>query len=227
MAYVDDLLASNERILLRAHRHVLFVVLNTLPYVLGVILLWALAVVSWTLVPRIGSILGALLAVASLGVLGMAIWRFLAWRSETYVVTTLRVIQVEGIVNKRVFDSSLEKINDVMMTQSVFGRLFDYGTIKVLTGSDLGLNDLIGLAEPFAFKKALVEAKVAISNADEDFRRSSPRSASSLQTQPSSFVDTGEPDDTSRAVVALTELRNAGLISEAEFTEKMRQALGR
>jgi uncharacterized membrane protein YdbT with pleckstrin-like domain len=42
------------------------------------------------------------------------------WKNHQYIITNRRVIQINGIVNKNVTDSSLEKVNDVHMTQSFF-----------------------------------------------------------------------------------------------------------
>ena len=44
-------------------------------------------------------------------------------------MTNRRVIQVEGVVNKHATDSSLEKINDAVLSQSIFGRMFGFGDL--------------------------------------------------------------------------------------------------
>ncbi|MBU6359190.1 MAG: PH domain-containing protein [Chloroflexota bacterium] len=77
----------------------------------------------------------------------LALWGFvqtiLMWASNLDVVTTRRFIQVRGILSKSSFDSSLEKINDVAMQQSVIGRILGYGTVSIMTASDVGLNSCI------------------------------------------------------------------------------------
>jgi hypothetical protein len=73
------------------------------------------------------------------------------------------VIKAEGIFNKQMGDSSLEKVNDARLTQSFFGRIFDYGTLDILTASDAAetgmLNDFPMLAEPVKFKVAMLNQK--------------------------------------------------------------------
>ena len=49
------------------------------------------------------------------------------------------VPKVEGVVNKRATDSSLEKINDAVLTQSIFGRIFGFGDLDVLTAAEAGI----------------------------------------------------------------------------------------
>jgi len=69
------------------------------------------------------------------------------------------VIQVEGVLNKKVTDSSLEKVNDVVLTQSVFGRMFGFGDLEILTASESGISRFRMLVEPVRFKRAMLDAK--------------------------------------------------------------------
>ena len=73
-------------------------------------------------------------------------------------------MQITGVINKNVIDSSLEKVNDVKMEQSVFGRLFDYGDIQILTASELGVNVFRRIDNPIHFKTAMMNAKAALEN---------------------------------------------------------------
>jgi hypothetical protein len=75
------------------------------------------------------------------------------------VLTNRRVLQVEGVVNKRAVDSSLEKINDAVLSQSLFGRIFGFGDLEVLTASEAGISDFKMLVRPIDFKKAMLDAK--------------------------------------------------------------------
>ena len=70
-------------------------------------------------------VVSLVLLIVSLAFLGLKIW---AWRNQEYLITTRRVIKSEGIFNKQMGDSSLEKVNDARLTQSWLGRIFDYGT---------------------------------------------------------------------------------------------------
>ena len=42
------------------------------------------------------------------------------------------------MLNKTSLDSSLEKINDAVLTQSIFGRMFGFGDLEILTASEIG-----------------------------------------------------------------------------------------
>jgi uncharacterized membrane protein YdbT with pleckstrin-like domain len=205
MAYLDDLLGEDESIRTIAHRHVLFLILHTLLYLLGAIALWVLAVVAWQTAPKFERLIALLLLVLSLVPLTIAVYRFLVWKFEQFVVTNFRILQVEGILNKRTFDSALNKVNDVLMTQSVFGRLFGYGNIEIITGSDIGVNKLDGIADPFSFKRSLLDAKMDIEGFDTP--RYAPRPG----------------DDHSRVLAALAELRDSGVITADEYDQRKRR----
>jgi hypothetical protein len=79
--------------------------------------------------------------------------------NQEYVLTNRRVIEVQGVVNKRSTDSSLEKINDAILTQSIFGRMFGFGDLEVLTASEAGIERFRMIVNPILFKKAMMDAK--------------------------------------------------------------------
>jgi uncharacterized membrane protein YdbT with pleckstrin-like domain len=85
---------------------------------------------------------------------------FVSWLMNVYVVTNRRVVEVSGVVNKKVMDSSLEKLTDVVLTQRLFGRILGYGDIEVLTAaSTAAVNYLKQIRRPLEFKTAMVNAK--------------------------------------------------------------------
>ena len=81
------------------------------------------------------------------------------WRNQAYLVTSRRVIQISGVLGKDVVNSSLEKVNDVKLSQSFFGRMFGYGDIEILTASELGVNLFHQIDHPVEFKTAMLNAK--------------------------------------------------------------------
>jgi uncharacterized membrane protein YdbT with pleckstrin-like domain len=70
------------------------------------------------------------------------------------------VVESTGVLSKRVADSSLEKLTDVVLKQSIVGRMLDYGDIEVLTAAaGAGINYLRQIRKPMQFKTAMVNAK--------------------------------------------------------------------
>lgn len=236
MSFVENLLARDEQILLEARRHPLFMVLHCGPYLLGALLVWVIGALAIIYIPEIdgvdvGLFFGLAVVVGGLIPLFIGVYRIIFWWREQYYITSYRIIQVEGMMNRRTFDSALEKVNDVIMSQSIFGRMFNYGSINIVTGSDAAINDIAGVSNPYEFKRMLMEAKMEFGNRglnDDGFRSSPVRQPQDNMREadtnrlPDVNATTTEQDQ-SRAIIALTELRNSGVLTDAEFSEKLRK----
>jgi hypothetical protein len=95
------------------------------------------------------------------------------WKNRQYVVTNWRVIQIAGVFNKEVSDSSLEKVNDVKLEQSFLGRLLGYGSIEILTASELGVSKFNKVGRPIRLKAAMLNARETLNPATANFERRS------------------------------------------------------
>ena len=89
-------------------------------------------------------------------------WEALRYRHQEYVITNRRVMQVGGVINKHSTDSSLEKINDAALSQSIFGRMFGFGDLDVLTASESGIERFRMIRDPISFKRAMLDAEARI-----------------------------------------------------------------
>jgi uncharacterized membrane protein YdbT with pleckstrin-like domain len=159
--YLKEILAQDEAVLFESRQHVLLLLGHIVGEVFFALVVIAAGVtVQVFLLPDRPEIawfyLLALLPAARLA------WKVLAWRGRRFVITSRRVIQLSGVLKKVVIDSLLEKVNDLKTDQSLFGRIFDYGDIEILTASEAGKNDLRFIARPLAFKRALLDATEAI-----------------------------------------------------------------
>jgi uncharacterized membrane protein YdbT with pleckstrin-like domain len=134
---------------------------------------------------------------------------FLIWYNRQYIVTNRRVIQTAGVFSKDVVDSSLEKVNDVKMSQSFWGRLFDYGDIEILTASEVGANVFRSIGEPIKFKTAMLNAKERLGFDDEI------------------GIQTRAANDIPSLIAGLDDLRKKGIISEEEFQQKKTDLLAK
>ncbi len=214
--YVESLLGANEKIIIRRRQHWFIWVPRLLLYALIAV---AIAIASALL----GAVTGG---VGAFGVVFVAIPLFLIikelidWWTEEYILTNQRIIQSEGFINKTVLDSSLEKINDVLLTQSVLGRVFDYGDIKILTSSTIGVNRLDKLASPVQFKIAMVNAKGALRQTSDGEDLGAARTAKG-------GADAVAIAEVSDRLEELDDLRKKGLISEQEFQAKRAELLKR
>ena len=213
MGYVEELLAEEEAVIHRTRRHWV-VLLRSVAGGLALLTLGAVVAGLFGLERWEGVAIG-LWAGAGLAALGLllALPAWLRWTSEVYLVTDRRVIQVEGILHKRALDSSLAKVNDVRLSQTLAGRVLGYGTLEIITASESGINRLDDLPRPMAFKKAMMAAADAFA------------SRSALRGEPAGPADPVEAPPPARRGVAdrlaeLDELRHRGLVSEEEYRAK-------
>ncbi|HEU5203345.1 MAG TPA: PH domain-containing protein [Candidatus Limnocylindrales bacterium] len=161
MSYADQLMSTGEQIRYRERQH-------------WFILLWAgryaiLAIIGGLLLVLLANAFGitgvirdlAGYAFAILLIVGVLnfIWVALTFRSNEYVLTNRRVMQVGGVINKHSTDSSLEKINDAALSQSFFGRIFNFGDLDVLTASEAGIERFRMIHDPVQFKKTMLDVK--------------------------------------------------------------------
>ncbi len=202
-AYVDSLMGSSEKVLLIERQHWFAWVPRLILALFIILIITAVCVVALPFTAGL-SLYGLVLNI-------VPIWtfvvHFLNWYNETYIVTNRRIIQTAGVINKRVIDSSLEKINDVVLTQSLVGRIMDFGNLEILTASDVGLNKLHHIQSPVRFKIAMLNAKEAMHDMTD-------------------IDDTGQAPahphqhDIPEMIAELNDLRKKGLITDAEFQEK-------
>lgn len=164
MSYARTLLSRGEEVVYESRMHWLGILARTwiwiLALILGVtLLIWQGAAEAWDARDIVMLVAVALIAI-SLVRLG---WVMLAWRSEEYLVTTRRIIKAHGVLNKHMADSSLEKINDAVLSQTVLGRIFGYGTLDILTAAEeqgeQRIADFPMIADPVPFKKAMLDQK--------------------------------------------------------------------
>ena len=152
MGYVAQLLAHSEHIR-NIHRGHWITLLTTIVVDVAVSIVILGLSVAGILVSPPWTWFGLLLLLVPVGHLALRIWD---WWNRQYIVTNRRIMYVVGTVNKRVSDTFLEKINDVVMEQSALGRLLDFGDIEIISGSESGIDVFTRIAHPIAFKKALL-----------------------------------------------------------------------
>ena len=264
MSYADSLLATNERILQRERQHWLVLIWGARLPISSIVAALLLIVLSQNVTGAFYSLLSLLTIILFLGGLAFLLWATLRYLNQEYVLTNRRVIEVQGVVNKRSTDSSLEKINDAILTQSIFGRIFGFGDLEVLTASEAGIERFQMIVNPIGFKKAMMDAK---HDYEQDmsggYRAPSPpiREAAPLMAEPSvSHLEsvvadaTGEeapetpppsapaqampatdptrgqradPDEITRTLASLADLRDRGAISAEEYEAKKADLLER
>lgn len=206
MSYLDKLMIPGESVVHSARRSVaatfggLFVFLALV--LIGVGVAYALSA------PAAGLLgTGMLLVVALvLGVLLLGRWVW--WRNKIYVVTNLRVMKLEGVLSKSHRDASLDKINDLVMTQSILGRLLGYGDLQILTANEASGMTFHKLGDPVAFKRQVLQVRTT-------------------EMADGPGLGAASVSDPIAQIQRLGDLRAKGVITEEEFAAKKKALMDR
>ena len=175
MSYARNLLSRNEEVVYESRQHWFAVIARTWLWILLAVVALAIVIflVSGTdpfvneTVDQVVTLLAVVGLLGAVGAVGFVLWD---WRNQEWLITTSRVIRAEGVLNKSVSDSSLEKINDARLDQSLFGRVFGFGTLDILTAAEefggSNVADFPMIADPVHFKKAMFDQKQMLENPD-------------------------------------------------------------
>ncbi len=204
--YIESLLGDRERVILISRQHWFILIRAIVLEIIIILILIALTITLGTFLPEFALLIGAIGTILILIPLVTLTRDVLDWMNRQFVVTNRRVIQISGILNKNVTDSSLTKVTDIKMEISALGRLFDYGDIEILTASEFGTNLFRRIEEPIRFKTAMLNAK-------EDLHQ--------VERNPQ------QTDDILELIASLDRLRGVGLLSEQEFNQKKAELLAR
>lgn len=167
MGYAESMLLRDETIIYTGRKHFTLM----LGHIVTEIILLGLTGVAWWLVEKVlvqykltehslAYVLYGVLALAGVILVGSAVIDYLRWYNDCVVLTNRRIMKFEGLFNKHMIESSLNKINDVALNQTFMGRIIGYGDIMILTAADTGIQEMRNIANPIEFKRALAEARV-------------------------------------------------------------------
>jgi uncharacterized membrane protein YdbT with pleckstrin-like domain len=174
----EDYIQPGEKALRREGRHALSVVdeLITMAILVGALIAAVL------LVALLGDLGDAAFpwAIGTVGLLvilygSFALSRY--WRVTTsrYVITSERVYKAYGRLRFFLLQTTYDKVTDIHVHQSFFGRIWGFGTVRLQTaGTGVALE---GVRDPFAVKEAVEAARVAFVRAlvEEHVARRGPR----------------------------------------------------
>jgi hypothetical protein len=250
--FTASLLSDGERIIVERRQHWLVLVDRSKLAILGLVVALLIFIFRGNLGnDGIGGGLNFILGWVVLALVVYAVvvfvYQYLHWVNDAFIVTSRRVIQIQGILNKKALDSSLEKINDAVLTENVFGRMFGFGDLEILTASDSGIDRMHMLVDASGFKREMTEAKHELELEVSSGRIPSPPlratpiptgDAAASQAPAPAPTPTGppaapppagspSPDDVANAIDRLKGLLDSGAITQAEFDAKKAELLAR
>ncbi len=135
-------------------------------------------------------------------------WTYLQWANTHFVVTTDRLIYRSGVVAKKGKEIPLERINDIAFNQTIFERLVGAGDLLIESGGEQGQQRFSNVRRPFEVQNEIY--RQIERSAARDMDRMAGRRQLSVPEQ----------------IEKLDDLRQKGVITQAEFDAKKAQLLG-
>ncbi len=203
MAFPKKLLAEGEEVVLYLHPHWWFYARSVVVLVLaaaGAVTAAMLDAPDW-------------LFLVLLGLVGLVlVWvvvRLLRWVTTEFVVTTERLVYRSGVLARRGKEIPLERLNDISFDQTLLERVLGSGDLMIESGGEHGQQHFYDISRPARVQHEIYRQREAAAGRDHD--RMAGRRALSVPEQ----------------LEKLDELRQRGVITQAEFDAKKTQLLER
>jgi uncharacterized membrane protein YdbT with pleckstrin-like domain len=160
MRYVRRVLQPGETIVYSTKLHWLIYVNAILLGIVCIILIGAAIATNdnqnLSLALVIAAILFALLALAT------ALRAFIRRATTELAVTDHRVIYKSGLLSRHTIEMNRDKVESVDVDQSVFGRIFGYGTV-VVRGTGGSLEPMRNIGDPLTFRTYITAGPATLS----------------------------------------------------------------
>jgi len=210
VAFPRKLLHENEEVVADLRPHWSFFIISGVMLALAVVAFVAVAgaiendVVSW--------VIGAVV----LFFLFRLVQRYVQWTTTEFVVTTDRLILRSGVISKKGMEIPLDRVNTVFFSQRLRERLLGYGDLIIESGGERGQQVINNVAHPEQVQSVIHAAMEEEQDAREP--RVDRTTAGAAPTDRESVLD---------QIDRLDQLRQRGVISQAEFETKKAQLLER
>jgi uncharacterized membrane protein YdbT with pleckstrin-like domain len=140
---------------------------------------------------------------------GWMVARYLGWASTNFVVTTDRLIHRAGVLGKSGREIPLERVNDIAVNQTFLERLIGKGDLMIESGGERGQQHFTDVRRPFVVQNTIYR----------EMERAGARDAE----RATGSRELSIPEQ----IEKLDELRQRGVVTQAEFEAKKAQLLER
>lgn len=100
------------------------------------------------------------------------VWTYLSWRAQCYILTNKRVMIKSGVISKKNVYMHYNKIQDIIVTQGFFQRIFSTGDIEIFGGRDRTSLILTNIPKPDDIENKINQR---IEGADQDSETKKPQ----------------------------------------------------
>lgn len=213
MPFPEEMLNQNERVVLDLRPHWWFfakpLALLVATIALGIVML------AWDGAPNVLNLVTAVGVIAALGWFGLS---YVKWATTSFVITTDRLISRTGVLSRAGVEIPLEKINTVFFRQGLFERIIKSGDLEIESASEQGTQEFTNIRRPLNVQNEIYRQVEDNENRKFDRVGDSIKAQLGGQSSPQSIPD---------QIAQLDELRNRGILTDAEFETKKAELLRR
>ena len=204
MPFPRKLLNDTEDIVLDLHPHWWFLAKQTVALVVALVVGIVSLALGWP---------DPVNVVVGIAILASLVWwaaRYIDWRSTNFVVTTDRLIYRHGVFTKKGIEIPLDRVNNVMFSQTVLERVLGAGDLVIESAGESGRQAFSDVRKPTAVQNEIYRQIEANENRKFDRIGGAPST-----TGQSKAVELAKLDD----------LRSRGVLSADEFAAEKRRLL--
>jgi membrane protein YdbS with pleckstrin-like domain len=215
VTYAKENLHGQEQLVLDLHPHWWTITPSILTLALSLLFGIVALAAGWP---------SAVQALAGILVLVCLVWfaiRYVQMITTEFVLTTDRVIYRYGVVAKRGVEIPLESINAIHFSQKIWERALGLGDLKVDSASVEGVSEFENIRQPNR-----VQNEIYIQMEGNENRKFD-RVAQGLAANPPATPAGPAPLPLHEQLEKLAELRDRGVLTEAEFQAKKAELLSR
>jgi uncharacterized membrane protein YdbT with pleckstrin-like domain len=99
----------------------------------------------------LGVLMGLLFFVPS------SLYYYFSYKKTELGVTDLRVIEKTGVLSVNAVETALDRIQNVVYRQSMFGKIFGYGTVVIQSAARFGVEGIPNVREPQKLRDAILQ----------------------------------------------------------------------
>lgn len=152
-------------------------------------------------------------AAAIVAVLAWFLLRYIAWTTTTFTITSDRLINRSGVLQRQGIEIPLERVNTVFFRQTIFERMLGFGDLVIESAGEQGSQMVDNIRRPLHVQNEIYKQMEA--NENRKFDR--------VGRNVGAPVSASIPDQ----IEKLAELYRQGVLTEHEFQSKKKQLLDR